>query len=111
VLCVTRKTAAKLSAGTSEIARRPESRSFSEPIFENKPRHLLEFSQIIGDDCEAFAAGVTPDHHVVDSHGLARSLEPCPQLTVMAGGSFGKRENVQPSAELLDNSEIFMRPR
>jgi hypothetical protein len=53
---------------------------------------------------------MTPDHHVMDPNGLARSLKLCPELTVMAGSAVGKREYVQPCTELLDDREIFVRP-
>ena len=53
---------------------------------------------------------MTSDHHVMNADGLARSFELCPELTVMAGSAFGKREHIQPCTELLDNREIFMRP-
>jgi len=50
------------------------------------------------------------DHHVMDPAGLACSLKLCPELTVMTGSAFRKREYVQSCTELLDNREIFMRP-
>jgi len=46
----------------------------------------------------------------MDADEFARSFELCPELTVMAGGTFGKREHIQPCTEWLDNRQIFMRP-
>jgi hypothetical protein len=84
--------------------------SWRQPVFKTQPRHTSELSQVIRDDCQAFAARMTSNHHIVNPNTLARSLEFRPELAVMGSSPLRKTQNFQTRTKLLDDGQVLVRP-
>jgi hypothetical protein len=83
--------------------------SWSDPILGPDSRHAAELAQIVGDNDQPFAAGMTANLHIVWTAGGSRSLEFCPNLTVMRSRFGPKRQHIKTRNEMFDGRQA--RPR
>src|ERR1700722_18823467 len=72
----------------------------SDPVLGSDPWHAGELAQIIGDDDQAFAAGMTADLHVVRTAGRSRALQLRPNLAVMRSRLVSEGQHVETRYEV-----------
>ena len=65
----------------------------SRPVLNPHARHAAELAKIVGDDDQAFAAGMAADLHVVRAAERARAL--CVKLAVMRSRPRVERQDVE----------------
>src|SRR6267378_4911134 len=79
----------------------------SEPVLSPDSRHAAELAHIVGDDDQAFAAGVTTNLHVVRTAWRSRPLQFRPNLTVMCGCFRFEGQHVKTRDEMLDGCQVI----
>src|SRR5258708_36893621 len=79
----------------------------SHPILNPNSRHAVEFAHIVGDDNQAFAAGVTANLNVVRTAWRSRPLQLCPTLTVMGGRLVLDRQYVGALRDILAGRQFI----